>query len=99
MYKGDPCEACGLSCREEDTIREFKNDIPAWIADPCLGVLPGVSYACCGHGDPDDAYVAFENGIVFRGFNVIEGLEITIGKRTVDERGGYVKEPGYVEAV
>lgn len=25
--------------------------------DACLGVLPGVSHACCGHGDRARAYV------------------------------------------
>lgn len=25
--------------------------------DPCLGYLPGVSHACCGHGDYGNAYV------------------------------------------
>lgn len=25
--------------------------------DACLGVLDGVSHACCGHGDADKAYV------------------------------------------
>lgn len=35
--------------------------------DPCLGTLPGVKAACCGHGIPDQAYVAFDNGMVIRG--------------------------------
>ena len=30
--------------------------------DPCLGLLPGVAAACCGHG-LDRGYVLFENGI------------------------------------
>jgi hypothetical protein len=25
--------------------------------DPCLGFLPGVSWACCGHGHVSKAYV------------------------------------------
>ena len=25
--------------------------------DACLGLLPGVAQACCGHGDPERAYV------------------------------------------
>lgn len=24
--------------------------------DPCLGYLPGLSHACCGHGDLGEAY-------------------------------------------
>jgi hypothetical protein len=27
--------------------------------DPCLGMLPGVVAACCGHGTVDEAYVLF----------------------------------------
>lgn len=36
--------------------------------DPCLGLLPGVAFACCGHGGHDGArgYIAFTNGVVIR---------------------------------
>ncbi len=34
--------------------------------DPCLGTLPGVTFACCGHG-VGDGYVKFDNGAVLRG--------------------------------
>ena len=30
--------------------------------DPCLGMLPGVKYACCGHGIPGQDYVLLDNG-------------------------------------
>jgi len=30
--------------------------------DGCIGALPGVIGACCGHGDDADAYVVFEAG-------------------------------------
>lgn len=30
--------------------------------DACLGTLPGVKNACCGHGDPEQAYVQHEDG-------------------------------------
>lgn len=34
--------------------------------DPCFGgPLPGVRFACCGHGE-DYGYIAFENGVVVR---------------------------------
>jgi ribosomal protein S18 len=33
--------------------------------DPCIGRLPGVKNACCGHGKKG-GYIAFENGIVVR---------------------------------
>lgn len=33
--------------------------------DPCLGRLPGIQFACCGHGGegPNEAYLYFENGV------------------------------------
>jgi len=33
--------------------------------DACLGHLPGVRAACCGHGG-DEGYVAFEDGTIIR---------------------------------
>jgi hypothetical protein len=30
--------------------------------DPCIADLPGVEFACCGHGT-GDGYIAFENGL------------------------------------
>ena len=30
--------------------------------DGCLGTLPGVMNACCGHGQPQDAFVQFRGG-------------------------------------
>jgi hypothetical protein len=30
--------------------------------DPCLGTIPGVFAACCGHGNPAEAYVVLEGG-------------------------------------
>ena len=35
--------------------------------DPCLGTLPGVMNACCGHGHDDEAYVQHIDGTVIRG--------------------------------
>lgn len=34
--------------------------------DPCIANLPGVKYACCGHGKTE-GYILFKNGIVIRG--------------------------------
>jgi hypothetical protein len=42
------------------------------LPDPCLGLLPGVTDACCGHGDRSRAFVAFENGVLIRGFDWVE---------------------------
>ncbi len=40
--------------------------------DQCLGVLPGVDNACCGHGAPEEAYIHFTNGVMIRGFVVVD---------------------------
>ena len=43
--------------------------------DWCLRNLPGVRYACCGHGE-EDAYIQFSNGITIRGqFKVEPSVE------------------------
>lgn len=36
--------------------------------DPCLGQLPGVTQACCGHGDREHSYLCLKGGPVLRGF-------------------------------
>ncbi len=38
--------------------------------DGCLGKLPGVMNACCGHGNVNESYVQFTNGVILRGFAV-----------------------------
>jgi hypothetical protein len=46
--------------------------------DPCLGFLPGVKYACCGHGGKSasaDGYIYFENGVVIR-FDKVTDVEV-----------------------
>lgn len=61
-YGGElrPCKVCG----SEHGLHE---------PDPCLGQLPGVDNACCGHGDRQRAYVRFTNGVVLEGFEVRSG--------------------------
>lgn len=40
--------------------------------DPCIALLPGVDFACCGHG-VTRGYIKFTNGVVLRGdFHVVE---------------------------
>ena len=34
--------------------------------DSCIANLPGVKYACCGHGVKGDAYLMLENNRVIR---------------------------------
>ena len=62
-----PCILCGI---------EFEGSYKG-KADPCLGELPGVNNACCGHGEPKYAYIKFTNGMVVKGFTVDRsGLKI-----------------------
>lgn len=58
-----PCKKCGR------TFSGSNNGKP----DPCLGALPGVDNACCGHGIREEAYVRFTNGVILRGFIQEEG--------------------------
>lgn len=41
--------------------------------DGCLGTIPGALNACCGHGDPGDAYVQYEDRDV-RGQEALEHI-------------------------
>jgi hypothetical protein len=42
--------------------------------DQCLGRLPGVTAACCGHG-VEPGYIQFRNGLIIRGFFEVEKKE------------------------
>ena len=39
--------------------------------DPCMGLLPGVANACCGHGVRSRAYIRFNNGVEICGFKIV----------------------------
>lgn len=39
--------------------------------DGCLGTLPGVMNACCGHGRAEDAYVQMDSGQAVYGAKAI----------------------------
>ena len=54
------CKSCGIAYR------------PGEEPDPCLGELPGVLEACCGHGRLEKGYVMFDDGTLLRGFRRIE---------------------------
>lgn len=49
-----PCGACGRANTPEGH-------------DGCLGTLPGVVNACCGHGVTSEAYVMFVDDTILRG--------------------------------
>ena len=61
-WKNRPCGECGLPFTEEGH-------------DGCIGTLPGVVNACCGHGDSGDAYVQFGDGRELRGPAALEYME------------------------
>jgi hypothetical protein len=54
-----PCPVCGKEPTKE-------------LHDGCLGRIPGVKFACCGHGEVDQAYIVFDNMIIFRGKQAID---------------------------
>lgn len=53
-YKKTACGHCG----EHYTIEGH---------DPCIGTLPGLMNACCGHGEVEEAYVQFIDGFCIDG--------------------------------
>ncbi len=42
--------------------------------DGCLGTLPFVINACCGHGNYKEAYLQLENKKILRGFEAVEKM-------------------------
>lgn len=63
--EADPNRACG-SCGLENTSDGH---------DGCLGTLPGVFNACCGHGQESDAYVQFDGGEFLRGHQALSWVD------------------------
>jgi hypothetical protein len=41
----------------------LRSYVPHFEDDPCIAGLPGVAYACCGHGGELGGYILFENGL------------------------------------
>lgn len=50
-----PCKRCGSVHQHHES-------------DPCLGNLPGVDSACCGHGARELSFIKFTNGVVVKQF-------------------------------
>ena len=65
-YGGEdrPCKFCGHSFGRGPDDED----------DPCLGHLPGVVKACCGHGVRKDSYIVFENGFTIAGFEIVKEI-------------------------
>lgn len=51
--------------------------------DPCLGHIPGVAHACCGHGDTKKAYVVL-GGDPDQGVHRIERTVTLYGQPAVE---------------
>lgn len=64
-----PCKKCG----ELFPLGEGEVDF-------CLGILPGVDNACCGHGIREHSYIRFSNGVS------VEGFVVNKKEETLDER-------------
>lgn len=65
-----PCLKCGRKQNPDGT-------------DPCLGFLPGVEYACCGHGLPDiDPTLHLFTGAKIVGWPAIEEYKRWVEART-----------------
>ena len=61
-WKDRSCGKCGLPFTLEGH-------------DGCIGTLPDVINACCGHGEVGDAYVQFEDGAGLWGEEAVEYME------------------------
>ena len=58
-----PCGHCGIFKTEEGH-------------DPCLGTLPGVMNACCGHGRSESTYVQLADGTRLSGQDATDFIEM-----------------------
>lgn len=63
--RDNPQRACG-HCDKPDTADGH---------DGCLGTLPGVVNACCGHGVTSEAYVQYPDG------TAVSGREAALAQR------------------
>lgn len=43
--------------------------------DGCIGTLPGVMNACCGHGEERMAYIQYPDGSVVQGASAVSEFE------------------------
>ncbi|HDZ24927.1 hypothetical protein LCGC14_1060700 [marine sediment metagenome] len=67
-WKETPCGICGEKSTEEGH-------------DKCIGTLPGVMNACCGHGQIDEAYVVFSDERILRGGNALDVISKLKGRK------------------
>lgn len=83
------CNLCG-ECKFQERLKT--DDWPSGrveYADPCLGVLPGVKFACCGHG-LNQGYIFFEDDTTVR-------FVMTSAEKRHDGKGNPVQyEDGFI---
>lgn len=65
LVSSDPDRACG-TCGIENTVDGH---------DGCIGNLPCVLNACCGHGRQGEAYIQFSDGKDVRGKEALFEIE------------------------
>lgn len=78
-----PCGYCGLANTSEGH-------------DGCLGTLPGVINACCGHGQVSDAWVVLEDGTRLAGADAVDFQrqhERAVGETGDEVPCGYIAAP------
>lgn len=60
-WQARPCGHCGL----RNTLEGH---------DGCIGELPGVRNACCGHGESDKAYIQYTDGTAVQGEEAVKRM-------------------------
>lgn len=60
LWNDRPCRKCG------SVPTPFRSESQEYD-DPCIPDLPGVRFACCGHGDTHHAYLVLDDGTDLRG--------------------------------
>lgn len=81
-WKERPCGHCGLHNTTEDH-------------DGCLGVLPDVINACCGHGRTSDSYVQFNDKSIIRDIEAINWIK----RHQTNGEGKMIDKTDKLEAV
>jgi len=61
LDNGRPCGHCGLASTPDGH-------------DGCLGTMPGVRNACCGHGRTDEAYIQYDNNVRLGGAAALSAI-------------------------
>lgn len=77
----DWCYLDGVSTKEEERpCTHCGKDATPEGHDACLGTLPGVKAACCGHGTAMRAYVLFTDDAVLREQEAVQWFEAERGE-------------------